>query len=83
MSPEIDNHLTANTKMKRKDIMIGNFLGGLSWGFGTVIGATIVVAILVGVLRTAKFTPYIGNVFGGLLDTVEQKDISPLQKQLK
>lgn len=33
--------------ISKKDIIIGNFLGGLSWGLGTVIGATLVVAILI------------------------------------
>ena len=36
--------------MRKRDIMLGNFLGGLAWGFGSVVGATIVVAIILGVL---------------------------------
>lgn len=38
--------LTANMTMSKKDIIISNFLGGLSWGVGTVIGASVIVAVL-------------------------------------
>jgi hypothetical protein len=43
--------------MTRKEIMVNNFLGGLSWGFGTVIGATIVAAIVIWVLGFFNFVP--------------------------
>jgi hypothetical protein len=43
---QIETHLRANMTMTKKDIMISNFLGGLSWGFGTVVGASLVVGIL-------------------------------------
>ena len=45
-TPQIERHLTANANMKKKDIMLGNFLGGLSWGLGTAVGATVIVAVL-------------------------------------
>lgn len=45
-TPQIESHLTANMNLNKKDIMIGNFLGGLAWGFGTVVGASVVVAII-------------------------------------
>lgn len=43
---QMERHLKANMTMSKKDIMISNFLGGLSWGFGTVVGASVVVGIL-------------------------------------
>lgn len=46
MDKIIKNHLTANMDIKKKDIIIGNFLGGLAWGVGSILGATIVVAII-------------------------------------
>lgn len=51
MTPQIENHLNANMNIKKKDIMIGNFLGGLAWGFGTVVGASVVVAIIGAILN--------------------------------
>lgn len=46
MTPQIEKHLSANMNMSKKNIMLTNFLGGLAWGFGTVVGASLVVAII-------------------------------------
>lgn len=46
MTQQIERHLSANMNMKKRQIMIANFLGGLAWGFGTVVGASVVVAII-------------------------------------
>lgn len=43
---QIEKHLSANMNMSKRQIMVANFLGGLSWGFGTVIGASVVVAVI-------------------------------------
>ena len=48
---QIKSHLTANMNVSKKDIIIGNFLGGLSWGVGTVVGATVIVAFVGGILN--------------------------------
>lgn len=48
---QIESHLKANMNMSKRQIMIANFLGGLSWGFGTVIGATVVAALLISILQ--------------------------------
>lgn len=67
VTPQVDKHLSANTNMSKKRIIIVNFLGGLSWGFGTVVGASVVVAIigyilsLFGVLDVFKITPQISK----------------------
>lgn len=42
--------------------MISNFLGGLSWGFGTAIGATVVVAILLAVSKNFSFIPFVNDL---------------------
>ncbi|MBI2011501.1 hypothetical protein HYS91_01910 [Candidatus Daviesbacteria bacterium] len=70
---QIENHLSANANMRKKDILIGNFLGGLAWGFGTVIGATIVAALLIAILRSVNVLPVIGVITNTVLETVEQR----------
>ena len=50
-TPQIESHLKANTNIKKRDIIIANFLGGLSWGIGSAIGATIIVAIILKILN--------------------------------
>ncbi len=52
LTDQIKSHLTANMEIRKQDIIIGNFLGGLAWGLGTVVGASIVVAIIGGILHT-------------------------------
>lgn len=51
MTPEIEKHFTANQSLRKKDIVLGNFLGGLAWGIGSVIGATLIVGILLGLFK--------------------------------
>lgn len=53
-TPQIERHLSANMNLKKRQIILYNFLGGLAWGFGTVVGATVVVALI----------GYILNLFG-------------------
>ncbi len=72
MSQQIRDHLTANSYIKKKDIIIGNFLGGLAWALGSVIGATIVVAILFSMLKTINFIPIVGSFIGGVMDQIDQ-----------
>ena len=45
-----------------KRIIIDNFLGGMAWGLGGVIGATLIVGLLgLAIVRT-KSVPLIGDV---------------------
>ena len=57
----------------KKDIMVRNFLGGLAWGLGSVIGATVIVAILVGLLSVVDFIPFIGNFTAEIVEIVNSK----------
>jgi hypothetical protein len=52
VTPQIENHFNANGNMRKRTIMLNNFLGGLAWGFGTVVGATLVVAIIYSALKS-------------------------------
>lgn len=51
---------------KKRHIIIANFLGGLAWGLGTVIGATIIAAILISVLRFFNFIPGLSQILESL-----------------
>lgn len=37
--------------LSKKDIIIGNFLGGLAWGAGTILGAILIGALLFYILK--------------------------------
>lgn len=62
VTKEIEKHLTANMNISKKRIIIANFLGGLAWGLGTVIGATIVAAVVIAILRLFNFIPGLSEI---------------------
>lgn len=62
MTPQIERHLKANMTMRKRNIMLANFLGGLAWGLGTVIGATIVAAVVFSILRSFNFVPGLDQI---------------------
>lgn len=72
VSEIIRNHLTANMDIKKKDIFIGNFIGGLAWGVGSILGATIVVGMLVWMLKSVNWIPVIGDFTSRVIDQVEK-----------
>ena len=73
--PTDDNQVrfTANYILSNRKIILKNFLGGLAWGFGSVLGATIVVALLVGFLKTVNVIPVIGEFTSQIVEIVNQK----------
>lgn len=66
MTPQIERHLKANMNMRKRHIMLANFLGGLAWGLGTVIGATIIAALLFSILRFFNFIPGLDQIINQL-----------------
>ncbi len=72
MTPQIERHLTAGAHMSKKDIIVGNFLGGLAWGLGTVIGATVVAAIVIYILSTVGVFQPISNVLKQVPSATQQ-----------
>ena len=70
MTPEIRDHLTANGHLTKRRIIVNNFLGGLAWGLGSVIGATIIVALLFWILSWIKWVPVVGEVATEVSNTI-------------
>lgn len=55
--------LNANSNIRNKDVLVANFIGGLAWGLGSVIGATIIVALLVWILNTLGLFDFVRDYF--------------------
>lgn len=53
--------------LSRKQIMVNNFLGGLSWAFGSIIGLTIIAAIIGFILNAVDFNLILGDWLGGII----------------
>ncbi len=66
---QIEQHLTANMNISKKDIVIGNFLGGVSWGVGTAIGAGVIFGLIglvlnnLGVFDVFKSFPQVPQIY--------------------
>lgn len=54
--------------MKKADIMFHNFIGGIAWGVGSVIGATIVVSLIFYLIAQSTDIPIIGDIIQSFLD---------------
>lgn len=51
----------ANEKTRWSNIVAKNFIGGLMWGLGSVIGATMILSIVVKTLNTFDFIPAVAD----------------------
>lgn len=58
----------------KKQLIINNFIGGIAWAFGAVIGVALVVSILGLILKNINFIPYIGNFVAGIIEFVINKN---------
>lgn len=82
MSDENDRRLTANSLLSMKKVIWKNFVGGIFWGVGSVLGATVVVSIIVFLLRSAAFAPIVGDAVRGLIQGVEQNQVQDLKTNI-
>ncbi len=48
-------------KESRKRIFINNFIGGIAWALGATIGLALIVGILTLILKNASLVPFVGN----------------------
>ena len=51
-------------------LMRNNLLGGIAWGFGVVLGGTVIVAILVFLLNILNGVPIIGEFISNVINSV-------------
>lgn len=63
MSAPGTKKLSANQGVRKREVLLANFLGGVAWGLGSVIGATIIVALLVWVLNIVGLFNFVKDYF--------------------
>lgn len=63
----------ANEKTRWSNIIAKNFIGGLMWGLGSVIGATMVLTIVVKTLSTFEFIPAVADFVVQLQEYIDIK----------
>jgi hypothetical protein len=52
-------------------MLVNNLVGGIFWGFGTVLGATIFVALVLFILGRLDTVPIIGDFIARILEQIE------------
>jgi len=57
-----------------KDIFFNNLLGGIAWGLGATVGASIVIAILSLILKNVNLVPFVGNFVSQITNYVLQNN---------
>ncbi len=53
--------------LPKKQIIVNNFIGGLSWALGSIVGLTIIAAIVGFVLNFVDFKLFLGEWLGGVI----------------
>ncbi|HVT01169.1 MAG TPA: DUF5665 domain-containing protein [Patescibacteria group bacterium] len=60
-------------KMSRKDMIINNFIGGISWTFGATIGIAVIITILTFISKNINLVPFVGNFIAEVIQFIAQK----------
>lgn len=53
-------------------LFLANFLGGLAWGLGSVLGATLIVALMLFLLNALGGLPLIGDYITDIAESISQ-----------
>jgi hypothetical protein len=56
----------------RRQIYWMNFTRGIFFGFGTLLGGTVLVALLLWLLGQLSLLPYIGDYIRGIVEAINQ-----------
>lgn len=68
--PESRGH--TRVTMPLHQIVLNNFLGGVAWGVGTVVGASVVVGTIIWILNQIGLFHLIGSSIQSFQDTFRQ-----------
>jgi len=60
-----------NAKSKRR-IFVDNLVGGIAWGVGSIIGATIIIGALGLLVTRSKNIPLVGDVVQIIIEEINQ-----------
>lgn len=61
-----------NVKRGKKEMIVNNLIGGVAWGLGATIGASITLAVWGFILNKINLVPFIGNFVLQINDFVLQ-----------
>jgi len=59
-----------SSKLSRKEIIINNFIGGISWGLGATVGVALFFLIIGILAKEINFVPIIGSFASQVLNYI-------------
>ena len=59
----------------RKKMLLDNCIGGIAWGFGTVIGGTLVILLIGYILSKVELIPIIGDWIRAITEEVQRHTV--------
>lgn len=65
--------LFENYYSRRREIYVMNLVRGIFFGFGSVIGGTLVVALLLWLLSALNFIPFLDGIVDAVQDSLQKK----------
>jgi hypothetical protein len=57
-------------KLSKKEIILNNFIGGISWALGATIGLSLVITLLTLIAKNVNFVPIFGKFISDILNFV-------------
>ena len=61
-------------KESRKRIFANNFIGGIAWALGATVGLALIVGILTLILKNVNVIPVVGNFIGNVIQFIIAKN---------
>lgn len=58
------------SKLSKKEIVINNFLGGITWALGATVGLSLIVALLTILAKSFNVVPVVGTFVSDILNFV-------------
>lgn len=72
-STRSQNDKSLSIYKSRKDLFIDNLIGGISWGVGSVVGATVVIGMLGFVIAQTQSIPFLGKIVNVVTTEIQQQ----------
>lgn len=68
------------TPIKKRKVLMNNFIGGIAWGMGATVGVSIVLALFAAVANFLDPVPVVGDFISNVYDYVIENN-EAVQKQ--
>jgi len=72
MTETVHQYEKSSLRLKLKDIVLNNFIGGASWALGATIGLSVIIALLTLIAHSVNFNliPVVGSFASKVIDFV-------------